>query len=114
MRIDPLRPQMPNSNMQSFPLQQNHQPMPRVLKWCSIEKKYTNHETRKCYFRPRYENQQLGGQQQQPPPIFRRQGYGRGQMEKPPLVLGQQPPLLDPNLEIVNFSQPKENVLEKM
>ena len=45
--------------------QQGYQLLPRVLKWCNSEKKYTNHETHECYFRPRYENQQMGQQQMQ-------------------------------------------------
>ena len=114
VRTEPLRPQIPNANPQTFPFQQNQQQMPRQLKWCNIEKKYTNRKTHECYFRPRYEQQQAEGHQQQPPPAFRQPGYGRGQMDKPPPVLGQQPPLPGPNQVAVHFAQPEENVWEQL
>ena len=50
----------------------------------------------------------------QPPTTFRLQGYDRGQVERPPLVLGQQPPLLGPNKAKVNFSLPNENPWEQL
>lgn len=60
VRTEPLQQQAlyPNNQaqMQNANQQQGYQPLPRVLKWCNIEKKYTNHETHECYFRPRYKN----------------------------------------------------------
>ena len=88
------------------------------MKWCNIEKKYTNHETHDSHFRLRYENQQMGQQQmqqQQPPLAFRQKGYGRGQVERPPPILGQQPPLPMPNQPtIVNLAQSIESPMEQM
>ena len=86
------------------------------MKWCNIEKKYTNHETHEFYFRPRYENKQTGQQQQQQPqqtPTYRPQGYKGGQMEKPQLVLGQQPPLPRTNQPVsIKFAQIEETPWE--
>ena len=119
MGIEPLRQQVMYSNnqtqQQNTNQPQGYQPVPRVLKWCNIEKKYTNHETHECYFRPRYENQQAGKQQQQPQqtPAYRPQGYGRGQMDKPQPILGQQPPLPGTNQPVaVNFAQIEESPWE--
>ena len=54
-------------------------------------------------------------QQPQPPLAFRQQGFGRGHIERPPLVLGQQPPLLGSNQPvIVNFTQTVESPMEQM
>ena len=82
-----------------------------------MEKKYTNHETHECYFRPRYKNQQAGMQQQQPQQAlaYKPQGYGRGQTDKPQPVLGQQPPLPGTNQPaVVNFAQIEESPWEQM
>ena len=115
MRIEPLRPQVG--------VNQNHQQWPRQLKWCNIEKKYTNHETHECFFRPRYENPNQGmGQQQQQvnpqhqqraPQAYQQQGYGRAMNEIPKPVLGQQPPMPGTNLVPVNLVQGEENLLEQ-
>ena len=119
VRMEPLQQQAlyPNNQaqMQNANQQQGYQPLPRVLKWCNIEKKYTNHETHECYFRPRYKNQQAGMQQQQPQQAlaYKPQGYGRGKIDKPQPVLGQQPPLPGTNQPtVVNFAQTEESPWE--
>ena len=117
LRIEPLRQQAvyPNNPtpQENVNRQQGYQLVPRVLKWCNIEKKYTNHETHECYFRPRYKNQQKRPQQRHQPqqtPAYRPQGYGRGQMDKPQPILGQQPLLPGTNQPfVVNFTQTQES-----
>ena len=95
-----------NSPMRNEPLRYTYQakrpppPSMRPWSWCTIEKKWTNHEAHECYFWLRNEgNMQrilgLGQPYQQGP--YRPMGNSRMKMqvpmERPQLVLGQQPPL---------------------
>ena len=92
--------------------------MPRVFKWCNIEKKYTNHErqmnviidpstkTNKRDHNNNNRNSLLA---------YKPQGYDRGQMEKPQLVLGKQPPIPGINQPIVvNFLQAEDSQWEQI
>ena len=114
MRTKLLRPQVG--------VNQNPSHLPRQLKWCNIEKKYTNHETHECFFQPRYKNPNQGIGQKQPinpqqqqrvPQMYPQQGYGRVMNEIPRPVLGPQPPMPRTNLVPVNLVQGLENFLEQ-
>ena len=94
IRTKPLCPQVG--------VNQNPPQLPRQLKWCNIEKKYMNHETHECFFRPRYENPNQGIGQEQPVnpqqqqrvlQAYPQQGYGSAMNEIPKPLLGQQTPM---------------------
>ncbi|RYA39879.1 hypothetical protein DD606_25735 [Enterobacter cloacae complex sp. GF14B] len=76
-------------------------PLPKTLKWCAIEQKWTNHPTEECYYNKGYvrERQYAPPAQLAPPQVHPVPRYPTGNVpgpmgiERPQPVLGQQPPL---------------------
>ncbi|MCO5575224.1 hypothetical protein L7F22_029022 [Adiantum nelumboides] len=88
--------------------------MGRVLKWCALEQKWTNHSTEECYYNKDYvRGRQYGppaGPPQPPPPRYQIEPNVNtvAGADRPQLVLGQQPPLPHENRAMIRYAQPYE------
>ncbi|MCO5563719.1 hypothetical protein L7F22_017366 [Adiantum nelumboides] len=86
----------------------------RVLKWCAMEHKWTNHATEECYYNKDY----VRGRPYGPPAGPPQHPHPRYQVgpnvntvagaERPQPVLGQQPPLPHKNRAMIRYTQPYE------
>ncbi|WP_219824246.1 hypothetical protein, partial [Enterobacter cloacae complex sp. GF14B] len=101
------------NNMQKAPMREPRQPI-RPQKWCAIEGKWTIHETRECYFRPKYDgNVQYLPMRPQGQPMYKyHPNMAQAQrppmgMERPQPVLGQQPPYPGHNAVPVKYMHSK-------
>ncbi|MCO5573101.1 hypothetical protein L7F22_026866 [Adiantum nelumboides] len=86
----------------------------RVLKWCAVEQKWTNHAIEECYYNKDYVRERPYGppaEPPQPPPPRYQVGPNVNAMagaDRPQRVLGQQPPLPHKNRAMIRYAQPYE------
>ncbi|MCO5580189.1 hypothetical protein L7F22_034056 [Adiantum nelumboides] len=86
----------------------------RVLKWCAIEQKWTNHVTEECFYKKNYVRERPYGSPvgpSQPPPPRYQVGPNANVvagLDIPQPVLGQQPHLPHENRAMIKYAQPYE------